>query len=294
MSNNKLIKKALDLYSKGFSTKEISSRLGKSQRTIQRYIKRKDSIVEDNSDILEDFEIKFEHLWQLPEDQKPDKRIVGVIPDVHAPFTKLDYLKWLIKVFDDNNVTDIVCVGDMIDMHTLSMHQTSPNAMGTIDEYNKTKKIVKAYIKAFPRMKYCTGNHDTRLIKKASINGIPSEFMKSFKDLYGIPDTWEINKKFIIDDVLYTHGTEFSSRTAITSMTSITHKSTVVGHAHTQAGIFYTNSGFDQLFSMYCGCLIDSDKYAFEYAKDNKFKPILGCGIVHNSDMAYFIPYKEM
>jgi len=41
------------------------------------------------------------------------------------------------------------------------------------------------------------------------------------------------------------------------------------------------------------GCLIDEESYAFAYAKTNKKKNILGCGIVHDETYAEFIPFRR-
>lgn len=301
MVDQKELNKAKELRAQGYSTKDIADMMGKSQRTIQRYVAASDLLetlddeetfeIDSNTEDLDIFDKDYQ--WQTKESKNAKFGIVGVIPDIHCPFTDIKYLKWLIEIFEKWNVTKIVCLGDAIDSHTISSHIASPDAMGTITEYKKALNILEKYYKVFPYVKYCRGNHDVRLFKKAAVNGIPSEFMKSFRDLYNVPKTWDIADKHIINNVLYTHGESFSSRNAITSVTSITHKSTVLGHAHTQAGVFYTNSGFDELFCMYCGCLLNEKDYAFNYASNNKYKSVLGCGIVVDETEAYFIPYKE-
>lgn len=299
MIDQKELNKARELRQQGYSTKEISEMMGKSQRTIQRYVAavnilevlEEDDEIDSNSEDSKEYNETYE--WQSKAAYTAKSGVVGVIPDIHAPFTDLKYLDFLIRTFEKWDVTKIVCLGDAIDSHTISSHVASPDAMSTLTEYKKALNILDKYYKVFPYVKYCSGNHDQRLFKKASLNGIPSQFMKSFKDLYNVPKTWDVQTKHVINNVLFTHGVEFASRNAITSVTSITHKSTVLGHSHTQAGIFYTNSGFDQLYCMYCGCLLNEKDYAFNYASNNKYKSILGCGIVIDEHEAHFIPYRE-
>jgi hypothetical protein len=43
---------------------------------------------------------------------------------------------------------------------------------------------------------------------------------------------------------------------------------------------------------MAVGCGIDKNAYAFEYGRDFKKRPILGCGIVFSPTNAQFIPMK--
>lgn len=300
MVDQKELNKAKELRAQGYSTKDIADMMGKSQRTIQRYVAASDLLetlddesIEIESNLSDSKEYDEVYDWQSKAAYNSKFGVVGVISDLHLPFSDIKYLDWLIETFKKWNVTKIVCLGDAVDNHTISVHATSPDAMGTLTEYKKALDILSKYYKVFPYVKYCIGNHCSRIIKKAAVNGIPSEFLKSFRDLYNVPKTWDIADKHIINNVLYTHGTQFASRNAITSVTSITHKSTVLGHSHTQGGVFYTNSGFDELFCMYCGCLLNESSYAFNYAKDNKYKPVLGCGIVVDETEAYFIPYKE-
>ena len=277
---NDLIENAIQLFKDGVSTLEIAAKTGKSQRQIQRYVKKyKESILEN--------------IGELDEIKESDNKIhkVLVIPDMHCPFTKEEYIDWLKKLYDENNCDTVVCLGDLVDIHTISSHQAEPSGLGTITEYKKALDFIKKIVSYFPNVKYCMGNHDIRIAKQAASIGIPSEFLKSFRELYNLPYTWEIAESFIIDDVLYTHGTEYTGRNSITNITNLTHKSTVVGHMHSNFGVFYTNSGYDQLFTMMCGCLLDSKAYAFAYGKNNKFKPVLGAGIVKSSSEAFVIPY---
>jgi len=218
---------------------------------------------------------------------------VLVVPDIHAPFTKLKYLDFLKDLYNKYKCNTVVFIGDLVDIHTISSHPTNTSALGTISEYKQALDIVSKYAEAFPNAKYCLGNHCKRIMKQAASIGIPKEFLKSFRELYNLPDTWEISDSFIIDNVLYTHGTEFSGRNALTTISNATHHSTVVGHAHSNFGIVYTNSGYDQLFILEVGCLIDLEAYAFEYGKSNKFKPVLGAGVVLSDSEAYAIPYFE-
>lgn len=229
--------------------------------------------------------------WQLPEDEKPSKRIVGVVPDLHFPFTKDKYLSFLVETFIDKGVTDIVFIGDMIDSHALSRHETHPNAVGPVTEYELSLKQVKKYIKEFPVVKFCLGNHDLIVERQAATLGIASVFLKSFKDLWQLPAEWDVREVHEIDDVMYTHGTGFSGKNAGITAAQTYLKSTVIGHTHAWGGVQYYDTGTRTLFGMNVGALVDEESYAFAYAKYSRNKSVKGCGIVYSDKHAEFVPY---
>lgn len=284
-----------ELFGSGYSTSEIAEITGVSVRNIQRWIKdirTNKQTIEDEDDAIEE---TVEDTVEMDLQSYNEGGIPLVVPDMHAPFSDTKYIKWLKKQYHKYKCSFIVCLGDMIDNHTMSTHPKSAVSTGTLTEFMNAKKFFKTFLDSFPGVKvyYCLGNHDIRITKLAAGLGIPSEFLKSFRELFDLPDNVIIGSSFLINNVLYTHGTEYSGRNSITTTTNFAHKSIVLGHSHSNFGVFYTNTGYDQLFCMYCGCLIDKSAYAFQYGTNNKFKPILGCGVVYSSSEAYTIPYLE-
>jgi hypothetical protein len=57
----------------------------------------------------------------------------------------------------------------------------------------------------------------------------------------------------------------------------------VQGHFHTKYGISYWGNPNSLLWCMQVGCLIDKDALAFAYDKVFKDRPIIGCGIIIDS-----------
>lgn len=291
--NNALYRDVKELYNKGLNSLAISLKLNISQRSAQRYIKYiRDNIPVEDIAIEQPLE-EPKYLWQLPDSDKPEKRVVGVIGDLHEPFTKKEYLDFLIKTFVKWEVTDIVFIGDILDMSTLSRHVPEADALGVPDEFESASENLKEYYKVFPVAKVCLGNHDLRLAQRASDSGIPSFCLKSLNELFSIPDTWEMADKHIIDGVTYIHGTQFNSRNILTTIANYTESSLVMGHQHTLLGVVYNTNLFDkESFAMAVGCGIDDSKYAFRYNTKNKMKSILGCGIVISDKEAYAIPLR--
>lgn len=88
------------------------------------------------------------------------KKPIGVIGDIHLPFSHPGYLPFCKDTFKKWGCDDRkVCIGDMVDNHAISRYKSSADAMGAKDEYNLTKKMVKQWVKAFPNVIYTLGNH---------------------------------------------------------------------------------------------------------------------------------------
>jgi len=232
-------------------------------------------------------------LWTLPEEEKPKKRIVGVIPDLHFPFTKYEYLDFLLDTFIERGVTDIVFIGDLVDNYQASDYVKNPEAMNIVDETESAKEWIKVYKQHFPVATVLKGNHDfVRIDRRSKNSGLPSSYLRTFNEIFGIPDTWNIEDEIIIDNVRYTHGEEYGGSTPALQAATLTNISNVCGHVHTAGGVWYISTVKEKrVFGLNVGCLIDDEQYAFAYAKNNRKKNIIGCGVVYSDQYAEFIPY---
>ncbi|MGL5768052.1 MAG: metallophosphoesterase [Sarcina sp.] len=85
---------------------------------------------------------------------------VLVIGDVHAPFSKSGYREFCIKMYRKHKCNKVVFIGDIIDNHYSSFHDSDPNGMGASEELQKAIKEIALFYKAFPDAKVCIGNHD--------------------------------------------------------------------------------------------------------------------------------------
>ncbi len=220
-------------------------------------------------------------------------RPIGVIGDLHVPFDHPNYLKFLQDTFKQFNVGQVVCIGDLIDNHAISRHQTETCAKSAYDELDASINRLKTYVKAFPKVKICQGNHDNIPERQAATLGIGKRFLKSFNDLLELPHTWQIEEEFIIDNVLYRHGINCSGKDGALNAAIQERISLVMGHSHSFGGCKYSANKRNIIFGLNVGCGIDIDAYAFAYGKHAKFRPTLGCGIVFNAGNAMFVPMGE-
>ena len=216
--------------------------------------------------------------------------VIGVFSDVHIPFAHPNYLAFLKDTFAEWGVEQIVCLGDLIDNHAISRFQSEPCADGAYTELSKARRMVKELTETFPVVKMCRGNHDDIAYRQAATLGIGAEFIKPFRDIYGLPTSWSLEDEYVIDGVLYTHGTGRSGKHATYNIAVDERMSVCSGHTHTGGGVNYIANKQETIFALNTGCLVDYGAYAFEYSRNAKHRPTLGCGIVLSSSEAYFVP----
>ena len=215
---------------------------------------------------------------------------VGVFSDPHIPFNHPNYLQFCIDTFKKFGVGQVVCCGDLVDHHAISRFQSEPCAKGAYDELDMSIAEVAKYVKAFPKVRMCKGNHDAIPVRQAATVGIGERYLKSYSELLHLPKTWEIADEFIINDVLYKHGINCMGKDGAINSAIQERMSTVIGHSHAFSGCKYSANKRDIIFGMNVGCGIDIDAYAFAYGKYDKNRPTLGCGIVFDSGNAIFVP----
>jgi len=202
------------------------------------------------------------------------KRVL-VIGDVHAPFERKDYLKFCKETYEKYNCNTVVFIGDIIDNHFSSYHETDADGMGGGNELNLAVKRIAKWYKAFPDAYVTIGNHDAIIMRKAQSSAIPSQWIKHYNEVLGTPN-WKWVTDVEIDGVRYVHGHK-SSKARTAAKRDM--QSTVTGHYHTDMYVDWMFGANKAVFAMAVGCGIDSKSYAMGYMQGGK-KEALGCGVV--------------
>jgi len=205
---------------------------------------------------------------------------VLVIADSHIPFERRGYLEFCKRIHDYYKCTTVVHIGDLVDNHAISYHEHDPNGWSPAEEMRQADKILKRWFKAFPNVYLCRGNHDVLVDRKSKTVGLPRRCFRDFRDMWNLPRGWIDGFDFIINDVLYTHGTGYSGKTGHIMAAFDNRMSTVTGHLHAVAGVEYLANSKSLIFGMAVGCGIDDKKHAFDYGKGFRRKPIVSCGVV--------------
>lgn len=215
--------------------------------------------------------------------------LVMYIGDTHIPFEHPDALEFLKAVRRKEGPTRIAHAGDLTDMHALSRFDHDPDGFSSGHELSAALKVLKSWYTAFPKVDICTSNHDERPYRLAYRAGLPSSYLRSYRDFLQSPGGWVWNRQFLIDGVRYEHGEGFTGRNGAINCALGNMASTAIGHIHSFAGIQWAANPRHLVFGFNVGCLIDKDAYAFAYGKAMKNKPILGVGIIERGNPR-FIP----
>lgn len=204
---------------------------------------------------------------------------VGIIGDPHEPCTRPGYLEFCSDTFEYYRVDQVIHIGDAVDWHGISFHARQPEGPGVAAEYTLAYNKMQKWHTRFPNLKWCIGNHDERPARLAASVNIPEFMIKSYEEIWGVPG-WEMGFHFVIDDVMYKHGTACSGVHPAWNQMNKSKMSVVMGHCHSRAGAKWSMNPNRRFFAMDVGCGINEKEYAFAYGKDMVERPILACGVV--------------
>ena len=209
-----------------------------------------------------------------------DSGNVLVLSDLHLPFEHRNALSFVCKVRDKYKCDVIIGIGDFFDFHAINFHEHNPDGYSSGQELDEATIKVQKWIKEFPSIYQIEGNHGALPFRRAKSHGLSRRLMKSYNEVFGLPDEWIWSDWYEKDGVRYEHGDGRGGRYAYVNWAADNMQSTVTGHFHSTAGISYGASNKQLYFGMGVGCLIDRHSYAMEYGKKNARKPILSCGVV--------------
>jgi hypothetical protein len=223
------------------------------------------------------YRLKPHEILAVEEMRIKDNRNVLVIGDLHEPFCLDEYLNWCILQYKTFKCTEVVFIGDVIDNHYSSYHETSADGMGGADELELSIDRISRWFEAFPVATVIIGNHDRLIMRKAQTSAIPSKWIKQYKEVLETP-TWNFVERYEKDGVQFIHGEGGTARTKCRADMM----NTVQGHLHTQCYVeHYVGKKF-RVFGVQTGCGIDHDSYAMAYAKYGK-KPAIACSVILNN-----------
>ena len=192
------------------------------------------------------YRLKPHEIEALKKMRSEQVRNVLVIGDLHEPFCLDEYLNFCYNTYVKYNCSQVIFIGDIIDNHYSSYHETNPDGLSGGDELDLAIKRIARWYKAFGDVgtKVIIGNHDRMVFRK----------------------------------VQYIHGEGGTARTKCRADMM----NTVQGHLHTQC---YTEHYVGQNYRVYgtqVGCGINHESYAMAYAKYGK-KPAIGVAVIANN-----------
>lgn len=250
---------------------KASRKHGLNEKTVRAWVREREAVKE----------IVARHI------KKHSGSRVLVCPDLHCPFEHPDALEFLKAVRDAYKTDTFVCLGDELDLHSISDYPTDPDGMNIGKELAEGIERLRPFYRAFPEALVCESNHTMRLWKRAFRAGLPAAFLPTVSKALDAPDGWVWKRFHTIDGVLYAHGDNGKSgQYAAANYMKQAKRSVVIGHIHAYGSVFWEGPHF----GMNAGCLIDRDTYCFKYARGAMLDVSIGCGVVLEGKQAYFIP----
>lgn len=254
------------------SWREIAEFLGIAKSTVSDYLRK--IYDADAIEIPEEF-IE----WPAPYD---NSRIL-FISDMHIPYHHVGLLPFLEGLKARYEPTRVICVGDELDKHAMSFHDSDPDLPSAGDELQKALPIIQEIHRLFPVMDLIDSNHGSMVYRKAKHHGIPRHYLRGYNEVLEVGKGWVWYNDLTLDmepfgkpDVYVHHGK--SKQAAKTSQAmSMSH---VCGHYHESFAIEYWANPKGLYYGMNVGCLIDDDALAFAYNNSNLKRPIVGTGLI--------------
>ena len=210
------------------------------------------------------------------------KRIL-VISDLHIPYHRKDSFAFLKEIKKQFKPDTIINIGDEIDCHALSFHDTNPDLPSAGHELSLSKEYIKELENIFPQMTLLDSNHSSLIYRKGIKHGIPRGFLKDYNEFLNVKKwNWVNDLTITLPDkqrCFFTHGISAD----VARVSQIQGMSTVQGHFHSKFKIEYWANSDALRFGMQVGCMIEQTNMAFHYAKNFKTKFIMGCGMIIDS-----------
>jgi hypothetical protein len=210
-----------------------------------------------------------------------------VISDTQIPFENEKALSFCMYIRRHYGIPDenVLHVGDEVDNLHGGLYPKDPDGCHSpTGEITAAKEKIKEWAATFPKMKIAISNHGMRWFKKAAAAEIPSQMIRDYQQVLGMPDGWIFKQRWDFDTkhpFSMIHGMGYGGYSAQRTMALDLGRSVVHGHL-VHAGIAHVKTATQNIWGMCVGCLIDPEQYAFKYGKDSRFKPCLGVGVITN------------
>lgn len=262
---------ALSLQKHGVSWRKIAEALEVPKSTVSDFLRRYGEFVE--ADVPNERE-------EAPDAEHDNSRIL-FISDLHVPYHHTKVFEFLRGLKERYRPTRVICVGDELDKHALSFHDSDPDLDSAGPELEKSLHHIKRLERLFPEMDLIDSNHGSMVYRKAKHHGIPRKYIKSYNDVLGVGPGWKWHMDLTIQlpdgQNVYIHHGKSADAIKVSQAMGMSH---VCGHFHESFGVKYWANPLGLYWGMNIGCLIDDSSLAFAYNNTNLKRPIIGTGLI--------------
>lgn len=205
-----------------------------------------------------------------------DQRVL-IISDIHLPHAHQDWYHFLSEIKNQYKPELIINVGDEIDGHSISFHDSDQELFSASKELEYAIEEIQHLKQLFPKMYLCESNHGSLIFRRMKHHGLPLRHLKSLQELYNTPQ-WSWHHEIILE-------THIGNTLIVHGKTGAYHKlamsqgcNAVQGHFHQRSEVTWSRSSTNNIFNMFVGCLINEQSLAFAYGKNIAKKPIISLG----------------
>jgi len=226
-----------------------------------------------------------EHLAKaLVKPKEFNNECILLISDMHIPYHHLDTFEFLEYLKDKYKPTRVICLGDELDKHSLSFHDSDPDLHSAGHELSESLKYIKQLEELFPELDILESNHGSLIWRKAKSSGIPKHYIKTYNEVLGVSDKWEWHFDLTIklpngQDCYLHHGKSQD----VVKLSQTMGMNAVQGHYHETMKSQYWGNPTNLYWGLQIGCLIDNKSLAFSYNNCNLKRPVVGTGLIINS-----------
>lgn len=205
-----------------------------------------------------------------------------VLSDMHFPYSHPDTVPFLKALKAKYKPDTVVCIGDEVDFHDASFHDSDPDLDSAGIELEKAIRGLQPVYKLFPQCIVIESNHGSMVMRKALVGKIPRKAIKSYNDILDAPKGW----KWVFDTIIQTplgpvyfcHG-----KTGTPGRLAAQYgMSAIQGHFHERAQITYISTPEKLMFDAHTGCLADDKSLALGYNKINPKRPVVSTIVIIN------------
>ena len=210
-----------------------------------------------------------------------DNSRILFLSDLHFPYHHKNTFEFLQMLKDRYQPTRIIGLGDELDHHAMSFHDSDPDLFSAGDELKASLKYIKQLEEMFPEMTLLDSNHGSMMFRKSKHHGIPRHYLKSYNEVLGVSDKWQWVNDLVLDlpdgQRVYCHHGKSADAIKTSQAMSMSH---VCGHFHEKFGVQYWANPNGLFFAINSGCLIDDSNYAFAYNNTNLKRPLIGTSLI--------------
>jgi hypothetical protein len=263
--NEQLLSKMQGLRDAGFTSREIAKIVlgSESKKSTVNYALKK--------------------LAEVPTECHDNSRIL-FISDLHIPYHHPDSFKFLKYLKKKYEPTRIICLGDELDKHAMSFHDSDPDLYSAGHELETSLPFIRELEEMFPKMDILDSNHGSLIWRKAKANGIPKHYIKSYNDVLGVGEGWQWHFDMTLElpngTQCYVHHGKAPDVLKLSQQMGM---NTVQGHYHNKFKIDFWSNPNGLYWGLQTGCLIDDDSLAFSYNNVNVQRPTIGTGLIIDS-----------